>query len=150
LDLGFELYRAVGTLKATLSSEEQAEFRFAHAGLDIAATVARKDFEDWIKPDLAKLAETMDKALVSAGLDARDIDAVFLTGGTSFVPAVRRLFLSRFAGDRLHVGDAFQSVASGLALLAADRTGQGAGRDRAQLSGESAEGRRLASGGSRL
>jgi hypothetical chaperone protein len=145
LDLGFELYRAVGALKAALSSEEQAEFRFVHAGLDIAATVAREDFEDWIKPDLAKIAETMDRALLSAGLEAHDIDAVFLTGGTSFVPAVRQLFLSRFAEDRLHVGDAFQSVASGLALLAADRAGQVAGHDHVQPSGQNSEGRRLAS-----
>jgi hypothetical chaperone protein len=150
LDLGFELYRAVGALKAALSSEEQAEFRFVHAGLDIAATVAREDFEDWIEPDLVKIAETMDRALQSAGLEAQDIDAVFLTGGTSFVPAVRRLFLSRFTEDRLHVGDAFQSVASGLALLAADRAGQVAGHDHAQSSGQSSEGLRLASERRRL
>jgi hypothetical chaperone protein len=122
LDLGFELYRSVGAVKAALSSAERADFRFAREGLDISATIARKDFEAWIKPDLAKIAEAMDKALASSKVDAEDIDAVFLTGGTSFVPAVRQLFLSRFAAERLHVGDAFRSVASGLALLAADRS----------------------------
>ncbi len=44
-----------------------------------------------------------------------------MTGGTSHVPAVRRLFVDRFGPARLHTGNAFQSVASGLALLAADR-----------------------------
>jgi hypothetical chaperone protein len=121
MDLGFELYRAVGALKARLSHEDSAEFRFNRAGLEIAAEVKREQFESWISTDLDKIAQTMDKALMSAGLDRDDIDAVFLTGGTSFVPAVRQLFRSRFAEERIHIGDAFQSVASGLALLAADR-----------------------------
>jgi hypothetical chaperone protein len=44
-----------------------------------------------------------------------------MTGGTSYVPAVRGLFERRFGAQRLHIGDAFRSVASGLALLALDR-----------------------------
>ena len=30
------------------------------------------------------------------GVDAKDVDQVFLTGGSSFVPAVRRIFEERF------------------------------------------------------
>ena len=45
-----------------------------------------------------------------------------MTGGTSHVPAVRALFDRRFGAGRIHIGDAFRSVASGLALLALDRT----------------------------
>ena len=44
-----------------------------------------------------------------------------MTGGTSHVPAVRALFDRRFGASRVHIGDAFRSVASGLALLALDR-----------------------------
>mgnify|MGYP003579769376 FL=1 len=44
-----------------------------------------------------------------------------MTGGTSHVPAVRALFDRRFGADRVHVGGAFRSVASGLALLSLDR-----------------------------
>ncbi|HYP58306.1 MAG TPA: Hsp70 family protein [Beijerinckia sp.] len=120
-DLGFELYRAVGALKAELSSKESAQFTFAREGIEIEAQVSRADFETWIADDLAKIAEAMDLALAQAGVDASGIDAVFLTGGTSFVPAVRALFVERFGHNRVHIGDAFQSVASGLALLAADR-----------------------------
>ena len=32
------------------------------------------------------------------------IDKVFLTGGTSFIPAIRRLFAERFGEDRLVTG----------------------------------------------
>ena len=46
----------------------------------------------------------------------RDVDAVFLTGGSSFVPAVRRIFDVRFGADRVRSGNEFTSVARGLAL----------------------------------
>ncbi len=121
MDLGFELYRAVGSLKATLSSKKQATFHFAREGIDIEAEVKREDFEAWMAPDLAKITEAMEAAIKKAGLRTKDIDAVFMTGGTSFVPAVRRLFQRRFRKDSIHIGDAFQSVASGLALSALDQ-----------------------------
>jgi hypothetical chaperone protein len=44
---------------------------------------------------------------------------VFLTGGTSFVPAVRRIFETRFGADRIRTGNEFTSVARGLAVKAA-------------------------------
>jgi hypothetical chaperone protein len=49
------------------------------------------------------------------------VDRVFLTGGTSLVPAVRRLFERRFGAERLAGGGEFVSVAEGLALIGAAR-----------------------------
>ncbi len=121
LDLGYELYLAVSKLKVRLSTENQATFRFTAADLKIEASVSRADFERWIADDIAKVGATIDLALERAGMQPSDIDAVFMTGGTSYVPAVRQLFHSRFGQDKLHYGDAFNSVASGLALIAADR-----------------------------
>ena len=83
--------------------------------------MTRAAFQEWIAADLVAIGTAMDAALVKAGVAVAAVDAVFLTGGTSFVPAVRQLFEHRFAADRIHQGDAFQSVASGLALMAADR-----------------------------
>ena len=40
-----------------------------------------------------------------------------LTGGTSFVPAVRRLFADRFGADKIEAGDELVSIANGLALI---------------------------------
>jgi len=45
------------------------------------------------------------------------IDKVFLTGGTSFVPAVRRIFTERFDKDRIETGGELLSIAHGLALI---------------------------------
>jgi len=43
---------------------------------------------------------------------------VFLTGGSSLVPAVRRIFKVRFGEERIRTGNEFISVARGLALRA--------------------------------
>ena len=51
-------------------------------------------------------------------MGAEAVDRVFLTGGTSLVPAVRRVFTARFGEDRVGSGEAFTSVAHGLALMA--------------------------------
>jgi hypothetical chaperone protein len=48
---------------------------------------------------------------------ANQIDSVFLTGGSSAIPSVRRLFEARFGTHRLADGENFQAVAYGLALV---------------------------------
>ncbi|MGD7069818.1 Hsp70 family protein [Acetobacter sp. AAB5] len=113
---GQELYNAVSATKRALSSAESAELSFSQPGLEIKTTVSRADFDRWIAPDIAKLGEGIDQALHQASLAPEQIDRVFLTGGTSFVPAVRQLFTSRFGEDRVELGGEFVSVAEGLAL----------------------------------
>lgn len=118
-DLGFALYRAVSGAKLALSESDRTEFRFADrtAGIDLGAEISRAAFERWIAADVARIAETLDQALAQAGTDADAIDRVFLTGGTSLVPAIRRLFTDRFGSERLTSAEQFQSIAYGLALI---------------------------------
>ena len=119
-ELGYPLYEAVGGLKRRLSGEDHAEFRFASDDLHIAAEVSRGEFEAWIAPDLRQIDATIDVALARAGLAADQIDHVFLTGGSSLIPAVRRLFEARFGDERLESGDELTSIAHGLALIGAE------------------------------
>ena len=56
--------------------------------------------------------------LETAGVRRSQVDRVFLTGGSSLVPAVRRIFKQRFGEDRIRTGDEFISVARGLAMRA--------------------------------
>ncbi len=119
--LGYELYQAVSGVKAALSVAPEAVLRFDHAGFRMEEVVRREAFEAWIAPDVAKLGATVDAALRDAGVRESEVDRVFLTGGTSLVPAVRRLFAERFGADRLSGGGEFVSVAEGLALIGRDR-----------------------------
>ncbi len=120
-ELGYRLYQTVSAVKAELSRSERAVLAFPDGGLRIEAVVERRDFEDWIAPDLALMSAAVDRALADARLAAEAVDRVFLTGGTSFVPAVRRLFERRFGPERVSGGGEFVSVAEGLALIARDR-----------------------------
>jgi hypothetical chaperone protein len=115
--LGYALYQAVSTAKAALSSAESTVLRFAHRDFAVERTVTRADFEAWIGDDLKRLGATVDQALVNAGVPHAAIDQVFLTGGTAFVPAVRRLFADRFGPAKLSGGGEFVSVAEGLARM---------------------------------
>ena len=119
-ELGHSLYEAVGRLKRTLSSETQAQFRFGGPGLTIEAEVRREDFERWIGPDLLRIDQTVEAALTKAQMSPDQIDHVFLTGGSSLIPAVRKLFEQRFGEDRIAQGNELTSIAHGLAMMAAD------------------------------
>ena len=107
--------------RKALSRQAQAVLSFHHGGLEIDATVTRADFETWIADDLAQLDATIDRVLEQAALPETAVDHVFLTGGTSFVPAVRALFDRRFGRERVQSGGEFVSVAEGLALIGRDR-----------------------------
>jgi hypothetical chaperone protein len=70
---------------------------------------------------LESIESCVDGLLASSGVAADAVDHVFLTGGTSFVPAVRSIFSRRFderrvGSKRVIAGDEFTSVARGLAL----------------------------------
>ncbi len=113
----YSLYQAVSSAKARLSSEQQTTLRFETPELSVAAPIKRSDFERWIADDLEIIERALDEALRRASLTPASISKVFLTGGTSFVPAVRRLFEQRFGAHKLESGDEFESIANGLALI---------------------------------
>jgi hypothetical chaperone protein len=117
-DLGYQLHRSVQAAKVALSHEEQTVFRFVDGDAEIEAGLTRSEFEGWIEEELADIAASVDSLLRRTGVGASDVDMVFLTGGSSLVPAVRRIFESRFGPERIRTGDEFTSVARGLALKA--------------------------------
>jgi hypothetical chaperone protein len=84
--------------------------------MDLCIDVSRREFEAWIAEELHAIEQCIDSLLETSGVDPRQVDRVFLTGGSSFVPAVRRIFATRFGKDRISSGNEFTSVAYGLAL----------------------------------
>jgi hypothetical chaperone protein len=114
---GYPLYQAVSRLKETLSVETSARFEFHAGGIRLEATVERSDFTGWISRELAAIEAAVDEAMADADLVPGEIDNVFLTGGSSFVPAVRALFEARFDPAKIATGAELESIASGLALM---------------------------------
>jgi hypothetical chaperone protein len=118
-DLGLQLYESVRSLKIALSQAPEATFNFQCGPATITRSVSRADFTDWIQPELSAMAASVDRVLAASGVRCDQIDRVFLTGGTAFVPAVRSLFSERFGVEKIAGGGEFTSVATGLALRAA-------------------------------
>jgi hypothetical chaperone protein len=119
-DLGYQLHRAVQKTKCDLSLDETARFTFADISLSLDLLVHRHEFEEWIADELVQIETCVDSLLRTCGVAAGDVDMVFLTGGSSFVPAVRRIFDARFGSNRIRTGSQFTSVAMGLALKAGE------------------------------
>ena len=118
-DLGYHLHRSVQQLKCALSDSDIGHFHFVDGDVSIDATVTRAQFESWITEELEAIERSVNATLINAGVAAEDVDVVFLTGGSSFVPAVRRIFDARFGSHRIRTGNEFTSVAHGLALKSA-------------------------------
>ena len=122
-DLGYYLYRAVEQTKIELSDRAVSTLRFRDAALALEQLVQRDEFEGWIGGEIAAIAACLDRLLEYTGVVPSDVGSVFMTGGSSFVPAVRRLFEARFGASRLRSGGELTSVAKGLALRALDLQG---------------------------
>jgi hypothetical chaperone protein len=124
-ELGFQLHQAVQRTKFELSAAEISEFVFESGPVSIRKTVTRADFERWIADDLLAMSACVDRLMAASGVPFGEIDRVFLTGGSSFVPAVRKIFVDRFGADKVTGGEELTSVATGLALRAREQWPQG-------------------------
>ncbi|HEV7310554.1 Hsp70 family protein [Ensifer sp.] len=116
-DEGYPLYNAISATKMQLSKQDETEFYFAPLGEMSRRIVRRSDFEGWIAPEIARIEGALDDVLQSTSTAPETIDKVFLTGGTSFVPAVRSIFERRFDASRIETGGELLSIAHGLALI---------------------------------
>jgi hypothetical chaperone protein len=120
-DLGYRLYRAVEQTKCKLSDGFVSEFQFSEAAVAITESVRREEFKDWIGAELRQISECIDRLLSHCHASTNDVDAIFMTGGSSFVPAIRKIFESKFGAKiPLRIGQEFTSVAQGLAIYASE------------------------------
>ena len=119
-DRGYYLHRAVQATKSDLSMKDVARFVLSEGGTEIEAVAQRAWVEKWIADELASIEGCVDLLLHDSSTLPANVDMVFLTGGSSFVPAVRRIFERRFGADRIRAGSEFTSVAQGLALKATE------------------------------
>ena len=119
-DLGFGLFKSIERAKMGLTDLETVSLAFHEEGLDIEEQVSRNDFAEWISGEVNAIQGCVDRLLVKSGVKAEQIDSVFLTGGSSKVPVIRRLFERAFGREKFREGETFTSVALGLALLSGE------------------------------
>jgi hypothetical chaperone protein len=117
-NLGYALYRAVEQTKVQLTEKELASFVFSQSIVRLEDSLERWQFESWIQDDIQNIAACVRSLLDQCGVKPTDIDSIFLTGGSSFVPVVRRYFSRTFGANKLRSGEELTTVAKGLALRA--------------------------------
>lgn len=118
-DLGFRLHSSVQDCKLGLSERENAPLRLDEPPVRVEESVERSRFEQWIGDALSSIESCFLGLLRETGVRAGAVEAVFLTGGSSFVPAVRAVFARTFGAERLRGGEELTTVAKGLAIRAA-------------------------------
>ena len=110
---GYLVFQALKDLKARLSDAEEAVLDIPE--IDVEVKVSREQFESLIADLLDQVRRGIDETLERAGLSHEAIDVVLRTGGSSLIPAVKRILEDRFP-NRVVEHDPFTSVAAGLAI----------------------------------
>ena len=115
-NLAYNLFQVVEACKRKLSEQDTTSLVFQEGDIELDVPLARRDFESWMQPLLARIDGAVSNVLARCPQGMPD--AVFLTGGTSRIPAVVRLFERRFGKHRLRWGNTFTSVVAGLGRAA--------------------------------
>lgn len=112
----YSLFKSIEQSKMALSVGDQAELTFQREDMEISDVLPLADFNQYISKHIDEIEQKIDLTLEKASMTVEDIDSVFVTGGSSFVQLVRAALYKRFDPKKVHIGDAFNSVAFGLAL----------------------------------
>ena len=89
----------------------------------ITTVLHQGDLDHAVYDDAARIVRAIDLCFAAAGVKGGDIQSVFLTGGSTAVPEIRRQILAHLPNARPVTGDLFGSVGLGLAMDAARKFG---------------------------
>lgn len=120
---GHALLTAVEDVKIQLSSAKLVAMDLQKlAGIE-PIDITRKQFDGAIADQIGQIHKTIRNTLSQSNVAADAIGSVFLTGGSSRIPLLLATLRKVFGNARIVEGDAFGSVATGLALEAHSRFG---------------------------
>lgn len=119
--LGHELLGQIEAAKIALSRDEETRLASVAFERGQQLKLSRARFEKSVAEAVARIGRTIRTTLEMAAVAPGDIDTVFVTGGSSALPILRSLIATELPSSRIVTGDAFGSVATGLALDARRR-----------------------------
>lgn len=113
-DLGYSLFCEIEKTKINLSNEEKTNIIFKESLINIFQSISREEFEKFIQDKINKIESAINETLRLASIN--NIDTVFMTGGSSLIPIIKKLIENKFGKEKISSADSFTSVVSGLAL----------------------------------
>lgn len=114
-DCYYDFLAHMEELKFSLSAKEVVPFNYHSGPIELDKAIHRSEFERHAEKYIEKARRILHEALDNSRIEPEDIEAVFLTGGSSQVPAFRRMIETVFDSSLIHSGDYFTSVSQGLA-----------------------------------
>jgi hypothetical chaperone protein len=119
---GYHLAGDVERAKIELSDQEESLAAFSYIDEGLAITFDRHQFNLATAELREKISLCIERCMAMAGVGPGDIDTLFMTGGTSGIPAVRSCCVAAAPNARLVEGDRFGSVGLGLTIDAVIRS----------------------------
>ena len=114
-NLGYSVFQSIEKTKIALSNTDTTMFSYHKMDIAIEEEIPLPVYEQIIAKDVNRIANYLDEFILQNGIDTKNITSLFLTGGTSMVGSIQKLFKNRFPHVNLNSGDNFKSVAKGLA-----------------------------------
>lgn len=115
---GFMLFQAIEKAKCELSFLDNSQIFFKERNLTISEEITREEFERINSQNIRKIDECVDSVVERSGIAKSQIDMVFITGGSSHIPRLQKLFIEKFGKEKIRQKDAFTSVVHGLGVSA--------------------------------
>jgi hypothetical chaperone protein len=119
---GHQLAGDVERAKINLSDHDLARMELPYVEADLSIELSRSAFERATSGETQKIADSILECLRQAGVGREAITTLFLTGGTSAIPAVRSACEATVPCARVVEGDRFGSVGIGLTIHAGIRS----------------------------
>lgn len=117
-NLGFAIIKEVEQAKIGLGVADEQLIAYAKENIDIESLLLKSEMPEILQKQVEQIETSVEKLLKENGQTPADIDVVFLTGGSSLVHPVAALFKRIFGADKIQGGNAFKSIAYGLAASA--------------------------------
>jgi len=122
--LGHDLVARAEAAKIAVASGGAATIDLGQVEPGLSSRLDENGVRAALGADLDRIVAAARATVTHAGLAAGDVDALYLTGGSTGLEILNERLRLAFAGARVVRGDRFASVATGLALFAQRRFGR--------------------------
>lgn len=121
--LGHEVANQVEHAKIKLTEKTQHVIALDFVEEDWSIPLSGAQLDLSIARELDRIFIVASETVKQGGVGLEDIDTIFLTGGSTALPAFETRIAQMFPASKVAHGDKFSSVASGLGLTARSRYG---------------------------
>ena len=118
--LYFSFSEKIIEAKVDLSFNDSTKINMNMFDKPFEEELTQEAFNSVIEHHITKIKSTLDETMSMANISYNQIDKVFLTGGSTLVPAVSNIYKELFSEEKLVHTDVLSSVGYGLAIYAGE------------------------------